>query len=388
MRLEGGTSVATVNVASDAAPRRHDAARHARSRDAANDITEARHEDGLLPRHLFLRDLHREKTRADRSSSPLSLVVFDWRANDHSGAVTDIGDLLDVLHARTRETDIIGHFDHERIAVLCPDTDADGARELSRKIEATLGAASCASEHATYPGALFDDLSKGSRVVPLTQAFVRSDLVTGYRSKRIFDVVGALSMLMVLWPLMTIVAIAIALTSRGPIIFKQKRLGRGGSAFTFYKFRSMVAHGDDQIHRNYIANFIRRDAKATTAEPGSTPYKLRSDPRITPIGRLIRKTSIDELPQLFNVLRGDMSLVGPRPPIPYETNHYHAWHMRRITSMKPGLTGLWQVEGRGRVTFNEMVRLDLRYIRDCSLWLDVKILARTVGVVFKGLGAA
>jgi lipopolysaccharide/colanic/teichoic acid biosynthesis glycosyltransferase len=181
---------------------------------------------------------------------------------------------------------------------------------------------------------------------------------------------------------MLVVAAAIAVTSHGPVIFKQTRLGRGGVPFTFYKFRSMVMNVDDGIHREFVASLIKGGpAEGAAAEGKPAPYKLQSDPRVTRIGRFIRKTSIDELPQFFNVLKGEMSLVGPRPPIPYEAVHYQSWHLRRILTIKPGITGLWQVEGRSKVTFNEMVRIDLRYIRECSLALDLKILLKNVFVV-------
>ena len=151
----------------------------------------------------------------------------------------------------------------------------------------------------------------------------------------------------------------------------------------------MAAGGDDRIHRAYVADLIdgKPDPRESSGDTGQRLYKLQSDPRITPVGRFIRKTSIDELPQLFNVLKGDMSLVGPRPPIPYEAARYQAWHLRRLLSAKPGMTGLWQVEGRSKVSFDEMVRMDLRYIRDCSLDMDLRILAKTVKVVLRCEGA-
>ena len=390
MRVEGGTSAAAVDVASTASQsrRQQERARHVRLVEVSNrDAAEAPRDDDLLPRNIFMRDLRREKLRADRSSSSLSLVVFTAATLSGDGEAC-FAELLDVLHARTRETDAVGHLDRDRIAVLCPDTDADGASNLARKIEQVLRSGSWTIECATYPGTVFDELVETRRAAARVQPFVQVDHSRGYAAKRLFDITGALAMLAVLWPLMVLVALAIALTSRGPVIFKQKRLGQGGRPFTFYKFRSMVQDGDDRVHRSYIASYIAEDAKADQGAERGTPYKLRTDPRITRIGRLIRKTSIDELPQLFNVLRGDMSLVGPRPPIPYEAAHYQSWHLRRVTSMKPGLTGLWQVEGRGRVTFNDMVRLDLRYIRDCSLVVDLKILAKTVVVVLRCVGAA
>ena len=145
---------------------------------------------------------------------------------------------------------------------------------------------------------------------------------------------------------MLVAAAAIALTSRGPIIFRQERLGKGGVPFIFYKFRSMVVNGDDRIHREFVSTLIKgNQAQSTSSTVESAPFKLQCDPRITRIGSLIRKTSIDELPQLFNVLKGDMSLVGPRPPIPYEAKQYQSWHLQRILAVKPGITGLWQVAG-------------------------------------------
>jgi lipopolysaccharide/colanic/teichoic acid biosynthesis glycosyltransferase len=158
--------------------------------------------------------------------------------------------------------------------------------------------------------------------------------------------------------------------------------------FLFFKFRSMRVNTDDRIHREYVASLIEGKNAQVDQGNGKKPwFKLKADPRITPIGRFIRKTSIDELPQLLNVLKGEMSLVGPRPPIPYETDRYQAWHLRRLLEVRPGITGLWQVEGRSRVSFDDMVRLDLRYARTWSLWLDVRILLKTVVVVLRRDGA-
>src|SRR6202165_2451708 len=187
---------------------------------------------------------------------------------------------------------------------------------------------------------------------------------------------------------MLIIAAAIRITSSGPVIFKQARLGKRGVPFVFYKFRSMSVNADDRIHRAYVASLISGDHEGINQGNTAKPlYKLKSDPRVTRVGRVIRKTSMDELPQLFNVLKGDMSLVGPRPPIPYEAEKYEAWHLRRILEIRPGITGLWQVEGRSKTSFDDMVRLDLRYIRDCSLMLDLKILIKTVKVVLRCDGA-
>jgi lipopolysaccharide/colanic/teichoic acid biosynthesis glycosyltransferase len=147
-------------------------------------------------------------------------------------------------------------------------------------------------------------------------------------------------------------------------------------------------NADDRIHRDYVANLIGGNLDKINQGDAERPlYKMKSDPRITLIGKIIRKTNIDELPQFFNVLKGEMSLVGPRPPIPYEVEKYESWHLRRILEVKPGITGLWQVDGRSTTSFDDMVRLDLRYVQNWSLWLDMKILLKTVGAVIRPKGA-
>jgi len=189
-------------------------------------------------------------------------------------------------------------------------------------------------------------------------------------------------------PVLLAVALAIKATSPGPVIFRQVRLGRGGAPFVFYKFRSMRVNSGDDLHKDYVQKLIRGHSSELNHGDSERPfYKLKSDPRITRVGAFLRKSSMDELPQLVNILRGEMSLVGPRPPVPYEVEAYSAWHLRRILEVKPGLTGLWQVEGRSIVGFDDMVRLDLHYARHWSLLLDLKIMLKTVKVVFQGKGA-
>ena len=204
--------------------------------------------------------------------------------------------------------------------------------------------------------------------------------------KRCVDLVLALLGLIVVAPLMGVVALIIKRSSPGPILFVQDRLGRDGRPFRFYKFRSMEHNSDDAIHRQFAAMFINGDEDGCTdTNAGDKIFKLKRDPRVTRIGTWLRRTSLDELPQLFNILKGEMSLVGPRPPIAYEIENYQPWHMERLKAV-PGLTGLWQVSGRSSVSFDQMVRLDIRYINDWTPWQDVAILARTVPVVLKGTG--
>jgi exopolysaccharide biosynthesis polyprenyl glycosylphosphotransferase len=206
--------------------------------------------------------------------------------------------------------------------------------------------------------------------------------------KRALDVVGSIIALILCSPLFVAISLAIKLTSKGPILFKQERVGLYGLRFTFLKFRSMECVNAPDIHKEYVKRFIA--GEIDSVQPGHNQkfvYKIQNDPRVTRVGKFLRRTSLDELPQFINVLTGEMSLVGPRPPIPYEFEVYQPWHRRRVLEAKPGITGLWQVNGRSRLKFDDMVRADLQYARTWSLWLDIKILLRTPWAVLFGEGA-
>ena len=203
--------------------------------------------------------------------------------------------------------------------------------------------------------------------------------------KRALDLILAVVLLIALLPLMLLCALAVRLESPGPILFRQQRVGLAGRPFTLLKYRSMYADCDPTLHREYATAFVRGTA-SRQVNGHTMVYKLTDDPRVTRVGRWLRRTSLDELPQLLNVLQGSMSLVGPRPPIPYELEHYQPMHWQRL-SVRPGLTGIWQVYGRSVSTFDEMVEMDLQYIREQSLLLDLKLLARTVPIVIEGRGA-
>jgi exopolysaccharide biosynthesis polyprenyl glycosylphosphotransferase len=213
-------------------------------------------------------------------------------------------------------------------------------------------------------------------VLPMIRLF-REPLSNGARLlKRTFDIVVATLAIVVLSPLWLLLSLLIKLDSRGPVFYTQERVGMDGRLFLLYKFRTMIADADPELHREYQRAFIAGRAEANLGNAAKPTYKLFADPRITRVGKFLRRTSLDEVPQLFNVLMGDMSVVGPRPPIPYEVEAYELWHRKRL-DMKPGLTGLWQVSGRNRLPFEEMVRLDLFYIENWSLLLDLKIILRT-----------
>jgi len=197
--------------------------------------------------------------------------------------------------------------------------------------------------------------------------------------KRFMDIVGSLMGLLVLSPFFLIVAILIKIVSRGPVFFKQERIGYLGKKYKIWKFRTMRVDADQTTHRKYLAELIKSGAEGT-ADNDKSMKKLENDARVIPLGDLLRKTAIDELPQLFNVLKGEMSLIGPRPPIPYEVEEYQRWHFGRFDAV-PGMTGLWQVSGKNRTTFKEMVRFDINYARRMSWRLDARILAGTIPAI-------
>ncbi len=214
--------------------------------------------------------------------------------------------------------------------------------------------------------------------------------------KRCLDILLASIALLALFPLFLIIALAVKLDSQGPVIYVQKRV-RGNqdpqgphperNVFPFYKFRSMYVNSDARIHQQYMSEYIRGNhGKINNGTSHSPVYKMKQDPRITRVGRFLRRTSLDELPQLINVLKGDMSLVGPRPALVYEVEQYDHFGRQRLCA-QAGITGLWQVSGRTCLTFEEMVQLDIEYTQRCSLWLDIRILFKTIPAVLSGDGA-
>lgn len=198
--------------------------------------------------------------------------------------------------------------------------------------------------------------------------------------KRSFDTLASALGLLFLSPVLLLIGAVIRLDSSGPVLLRQRRVGKAGRAFYMYKFRTMAADSDEKAHQRYVTQMIREDDGSLRNGHGA--FKLEHDPRITRVGRFLRTYSLDEFPQLINVLKGDMSLVGPRPPLPYEVALYNERHLRRLEAV-PGMTGLWQVSGRNETTFEEMVDLDLSYIENWSPLLDIRILLRTVAVLIK-----
>ncbi len=345
----------------------------------------------LLPKPYFLKHLRIERRRAERSKAPLTIALINFE-NKTSNELNNFEEFITPLPEYLRETDIIGYVDDNVIGVIFPDTTEKGAEQCVSKLFNGHEKPPFSIVTATFPDQIFHRFSAEQQDPETLSPFFLEDATESISLrnllKRGVDIVGSLLAILILSPVILITALLITTTSPGPVLFKQIRLGRKGVPFTFYKFRSMHSSGDDRIHREYITKFINGKLEEINQGDMINPlYKIQSDPRVTRIGRIIRKKSIDELPQLFNVLRGDMSLVGPRPPLPYEAEQYQSWHLRRILEIKPGITGLWQVEGRSKTSFDDMVRLDLQYIRSCSFLLDVKILIKTVKVVIQSIGA-
>ncbi len=305
--------------------------------------------------------------------------------------------LATVISPVVRDTDLMGCYEQDAIMGLI-FTHLQGQSRMAARdaISSKLGRALAAPPAAqklqrlriTYHCFPSDDAhsSEADPVLELDKGPNRTG-ATAQALKRAIDIVGSLFFLLVFSPVFAAIAVLIKMDSKGPVFFRQKRLGQYGKAFTFLKFRSMYVNNDPGIHRDYIANLIAGREVASADAQNRRVFKIVDDPRVTGIGRILRKTSLDELPQFINVLKGEMSLVGPRPPVPYEFEQYAVWHRRRIVEVKPGISGLWQVNGRSKTTFDEMVRLDLRYARTWSLWLDLKILLQTPAAVISGDGA-
>lgn len=358
---------------------------------------------GLISEEQFRRTLCRERKRSERSRKHLLLLLIDSKGMKHrKGDAALIGKIAGVLNDTIRETDQAGWF--ETGAVLgvifteLGNTDVSAAVKI---IEAKVTTGLQKSFKPAHLGnfqlsfyAFPDGWESNGHGRPVDAALYPDLFEVGKKKKlsllikRVMDSTGSAAALIALSPVFLILAALIKLTSKGPIFFRQERVGQYGVPFVFLKFRSMHVSTDATIHKEYVRNFIAGKAANLGADGNkNVVYKITNDPRVTWIGKIMRRTSLDELPQFWNVFTGEMSLVGPRPPIPYEIEAYDLWHRRRVLESKPGITGLWQVHGRSKTTFDEMVRLDLRYSRTWSPLLDLKILLQTPRAVLSGDGA-
>jgi lipopolysaccharide/colanic/teichoic acid biosynthesis glycosyltransferase len=355
-------------------------------------------DSGLYDEQTFLEMLRLERKRTERCRRPFLLMLLDL------SGFTDISERREIarktvcrLCPLTRETDIKGWYKHDSVfGVIFIEINDIDPEFLKRKVYGDLGAVLLAEELkkiviTTYvfpepAGKQGEDNSADLALYPDSSR--RSSRKGRFIIKRVVDVIGSIFGLIIFSPLFLLIALCIKLTSEGPVFFRQERIGRYRKKFIFLKFRTMYINNNPNIHREFVTDFIcGKDCRTTGGEGRERVYKIKDDPRITPVGKFLRKTSLDELPQFYNVLKGDMSLVGPRPPIHYEYERFDIWHRQRVMEVKPGITGLWQVRGRSSTTFDDMVRLDIKYIREWSLWLDIKIMLQTPLVVVMGKGA-
>ncbi|MFC2088440.1 sugar transferase [Calditrichota bacterium] len=387
---------------------------------------------GWLTNKEFHEKLKIETLRSERNTLPISYIIIDFSNYLKSSNKASEGDyytfikqFIITITNYSRDLDIKYLNDPYRIEILLLDTSINAAKLFLNKIFNKLKDALKAynselslqlvnySRISIFPVKHILKLDKIETIPTLNENFEiildwennletmeSEELVLGnivkdgksdwsYRVlKRNMDIILAILGIIIFLPFMILIGISIKLTSKGPILFKQKRLGYLGKQFNFLKFRTMRIDGDENIHKEYITQLIEgKNVKINSGSKQKPIYKITNDHRVTKVGKILRKYSFDELPQFFNVLKGDMSLVGPRPPIEYEVELYKNWHLRRILEIKPGITGIWQVSGRSETTFDEMVRLDLQYAKRRSFVLDLKIILKTFGAVFSTEGA-
>jgi lipopolysaccharide/colanic/teichoic acid biosynthesis glycosyltransferase len=350
---------------------------------------------------LFKDTIRRERKRTERSGLALAMLLVGVDDSRDEEAPSILASIAEALNEIKSDVDILGWFKQQTVmglivpevqtanlASTCERLEADFRKEIMRRLDENLAdRLSVRLRVCPEPQKLGDEELQTVDPFLYPELHASQQTITNFQvSKRALDILASLLLLIVLSPLLLLIAGLVKLSSRGPVVFRQVRIGQMMKPFMMCKFRTMYADAGHEIHHDYVSWFISSSGTAQEKNK-NTFFKLTNDPRITPIGHILRKTSMDELPQLWNVLRGEMSLVGPRPPLWYELQQYKPWHRHRVLEAKPGITGLWQVTGRSRTTFDDMVRLDLRYARGCSLWTDIKILLATPGAVIRGRGA-
>lgn len=332
---------------------------------------------GIYSEVVLEKILQYERSRADREGGYFSVVLFKLEGNDASN-----DRLVTILKNSTRLIDHVGWYEKDIVCVVLTATDIDGAKLFAEKIATTVETEYQNGKRPLYSYDLFRypdihdgeghhdvfTIYKGNKL-RINEELMSSFVMTMPGWKRYLDVFGSMMGLLLLSPLFLSLALYIKLVSKGPVFYKQTRVGYKGRDFTFIKFRTMHQDNDENFHSHHASDFISKmDVPMEKLDD--------RDPRIIPGGKIMRKACVDELPQLFNVLRGDMSLVGPRPCIPYEAEEYLRWHAQRFDVM-PGMTGLWQVSGKNKLTFHQMISLDIAYSRKLTLWNDLRIILRT-----------
>jgi exopolysaccharide biosynthesis polyprenyl glycosylphosphotransferase len=350
----------------------------------------------------FWRTIAIERKRTERSKSPFLLMLLEVAGREESKRKkATLEAVITALTLSSRDTDIVGWYSEHAIAgvmftgLVGSDKNTIAGMIIERvsaalKQELTLEQ----YEQVSISMHFFPDDWDHDRPGRQNNPALYPDLHNHHKSrrpmlitKRAIDILGSTALLILCAPSFLVIALIVKLTSKGPVFFRQTRVGQYGRNFTFLKFRTMYVNNDPSVHREFVTKMIASREHGGDSVNGEKVFKIKDDKRVTRVGKFLRRTSLDELPQFLNVLWGDMSLVGPRPPIPYELAAYQTWHRRRLLDVKPGITGLWQVTGRSRVKFDEMVRLDLRYATTWTPWLDLRILVRTPLAVIKGSGA-
>jgi lipopolysaccharide/colanic/teichoic acid biosynthesis glycosyltransferase len=360
-------------------------------------------ERGVLNEVAFHRMISLERKRTERSRKPFLLMLLDMGnglRSDANGKALD--KILSALSLSTRETDVTGWYkSNSVVGVMFTEFGAEDRNSIlstmMTRVSETLRNNLSSQQFGLisisfhlFPEEWNHDIPQRPSNPTLYPDLARRDNAKKFFCvvKRIMDIAGSALALLLFAPILVLIAIAVKLTSEGPVFFRQKRVGQYGEQFVFLKFRSMHVNNDASVHKAFVKQLIAGNAQSQPGNGnGNGVYKLTRDSRITGIGGFLRRTSLDELPQFINVLKGEMSLVGPRPAIAYEVEAYEIWHRRRVLEAKPGITGLWQVNGRSRIKFDDMVRLDLRYAKTWSPWMDLKILLRTPVAVMFGDGA-
>jgi lipopolysaccharide/colanic/teichoic acid biosynthesis glycosyltransferase len=352
----------------------------------------------LIDQELFRDAVVRERKRADRFEEAFVLVLISL--NSRAARLPRWRQLVERLSQSTLDPDVIGWFERDSVLGLVRSLADRDPKETVASLTDTIrgelvrcltpdNVDCCAirlelySPHSDSIPPLFFDAPDTFFDGDKPRRTIRE--VARDAAKRLLDIIVSAIFLIILSPLFLFLSALVKLTSKGPVFFRQQRVGEAGRPFIMLKFRTMQLNADHRIHQQYIEKYIQSNE---TSQPGkNVVFKMLDDPRVTRLGHFLRKSSLDEFPQFWNVLRGEMSLVGPRPPLAYEVARYKRWHRRRVLEVKPGITGLWQVTGRSRTTFDEMVRMDIQYAKSYSLWTDLKILLATPRAVLSGNGA-
>jgi lipopolysaccharide/colanic/teichoic acid biosynthesis glycosyltransferase len=347
----------------------------------------------LLNQALFRDALVRQHRQSDRFEEPFGLVLVSLARLP--GAASVWAQVIEALTASASPADFVGWFEEGLVLGMIRSRGDMDHLETGSTLQTTVerdlarrfpdAGAVCIVRAEVYAPKM------GASARPLVEAIEAPEdtheQVVRQALKRAIDIVGSATLLALTSPAFLVIGALVKLTSDGPIFFRQERVGEHAKPFMMLKFRTMQANAPADIHQQFVADFIKGGQGGEAKTAAAPVFKIVADPRITSIGHFLRRSSLDELPQFWNVLTGDMSLVGPRPPLPYEVKVYKQWHWRRVLDAKPGITGLWQVTGRSRTTFDEMVRLDLRYAKRQSVWADLKILIATPLAVITGKGA-